>query len=180
MEKKYPIAAYIACAYTDPVKCGTYTSMDGKDVFAVKTATPTGSVWVKGVKGFPIRKKVVAKFKHYDDPLRDWIIGTASSATGDMICFDWHVSAIVLDINHERWGMLEWLDESQSQPVDVQPKEWDNNRQAVIKKMVDFIRDCAANWDCDTDGHKYNTGCRKCDADEINNEWNNQEKEARP
>jgi hypothetical protein len=77
-----------------------------------------GIGWVKGVKGFPIRKKVIAKFKHYDDPLRDWVIGTASSATGDMICFDWHVSSIVLDINHERWNMLEWLDEGQPQPVE--------------------------------------------------------------
>lgn len=71
-----------------------------------------GAVWVKGVKGFPIRKKVIAKFKHYDDPLRDWIVGGASSSTGEMITFDWYVSSITLDINHERWTMLEWLDES--------------------------------------------------------------------
>ena len=32
--------AYTACAYTDPLKCGTYASLDGKDVFAVKPAAP--------------------------------------------------------------------------------------------------------------------------------------------
>ena len=68
--------------------------------------------WVRGTKGFPVRKKVVAKFKHYDDPLRDWIVGSASSSNGEMITFDWYVSSITLDINHERWTTLEWLDES--------------------------------------------------------------------
>lgn len=33
--------------------------------------------------------------------------------------------------------------------------------------IIDFIRDIAINWDCDEDGHKHNTGCRKCSAAEL-------------
>lgn len=76
-----------------------------------KQAQP-GAVWVKGVKGFPVKKIVVAKFKHYDDPLRGWVIGHASSSTGEMITFDWGVSSITLQMDHPRWEILYWLDES--------------------------------------------------------------------
>lgn len=38
---------------------------------------------------------------------------------------------------------------------------------AVSKEVLEFIRDIAYNWDCDEDGHKYNTGCRKCSASEL-------------
>lgn len=44
----------------------------------------------------------------------------------------------------------------------------------AVTKLVEFARDCAYNWDCDTDGHKYNTGCRKCDSKELYNEYQKQ------
>lgn len=47
------------------------------------------------------------------------------------------------------------LDESQPQPPQL------------AKQLLDFIRDLATNWDCDEDGHKNNTGCRKCSASEL-------------
>ncbi len=90
--------------------------------------------WVKGVKGFPTKKRVVAKFKHYDDPLREWIVGYASSATGEMICFDWNVSAITLDIKHERWDMLYWLDES---PVQDNEDYKAKRAQAVALGLIE-------------------------------------------
>lgn len=43
------------------------------------------------------------------------------------------------------------------------------------KSQYEFIRDCATNWDCDEDAHKYNTTCRKCDAQSLFSsltEWN--------
>lgn len=42
-----------------------------------------------------------------------------------------------------------------------------------IKHLREFARDCAENWDCDTDGHKYNTGCRCCEAELLKQqtEW---------
>lgn len=84
--------------------------------------TQPGAVWVKGAKGFPVMKRVVAKFKHYDDPLRDWVAGFASSSTGETITFDWGVSSITLDINHERWDMLYWLDESAAGIITYNPR----------------------------------------------------------
>lgn len=48
---------------------------------------------------------------------------------------------------------------------------------AVSKEVIDFIRDIAQNWDCDEDGHKYNTGCRKCSASELYFELSKQQKE---
>ena len=32
---------------------------------------------------------------------------------------------------------------------------------------LEFVRDCAENWDCDEDSHKYNTPCRMCEAMKI-------------
>lgn len=40
-------------------------------------------------------------------------------------------------------------------------------RIPVTIAIFEFIRDCAENWDHDTDGHRYNTGCRMCDAKEF-------------
>lgn len=103
-----------------------------------------GAVWVTGVKGFPIKKIVVAKFKHYDDPLRDWVIGKASSSTGEMITFDWNVSSITLDINHERWDMLYWLnDESPAeQPVAelLQLRQWKKEALLIINPIMEYAQ----------------------------------------
>lgn len=32
------------------------------------------------------------------------------------------------------------------------------------ERIVSFIKDVESNWDCDSDGHRYNTGCRCCEA----------------
>ncbi len=34
-------------------------------------------------------------------------------------------------------------------------------------RLTEFVRDCRDNWDCDKDGHRYNTGCRCCEAETI-------------
>lgn len=67
---------------------------------------------------------------------------------------------------------MEWLDESNEHPVEQKENE-------AIVKLLEFARDCAKNWDCDTDGHKYNTGCRKCEAEHLYNEYQKQ-KEVKP
>lgn len=36
-----------------------------------------------------------------------------------------------------------------------------------VKEMEDFIRDVWKGYDCDMDGHRYNTGCRCCKAKKI-------------
>lgn len=59
--------------------------------------------------------------------------------------------------NLEGW---EWLDESATPAAG-------REEDAVIKEVIDFIRDIATNWDCDSDGHKYDTGCRKCEAKKL-------------
>ncbi len=33
--------------------------------------------------------------------------------------------------------------------------------------LYEFARDCRDNWDCDGDGHRYGTGCRKCAARDV-------------
>ena len=34
-------------------------------------------------------------------------------------------------------------------------------------QLKDFVRDCRDNWDCDSDGHKNQTGCRACEAKRL-------------
>jgi len=36
-----------------------------------------------------------------------------------------------------------------------------------VKLLEEFIRDCAVNWDCDSDSHRYDLLCRKCEAKKI-------------
>jgi len=33
--------------------------------------------------------------------------------------------------------------------------------------LLEFAFDCFANYDCDTDAHKYGTRCRKCEAERV-------------
>lgn len=40
-------------------------------------------------------------------------------------------------------------------------------RIPVAVAIFEFIKDCAKNWDHDTDGHRYDTGCRMCDAKSL-------------
>jgi hypothetical protein len=44
----------------------------------------------------------------------------------------------------------------------------DRDRLAArVAELESFARDCANNWDCDSDAHKYNTGCRSCAAQAL-------------
>ena len=42
-----------------------------------------------------------------------------------------------------------------------------NNKDNIIKELLSFVNDVAHNFDCDEDGHKYQTGCRACNANEL-------------
>jgi hypothetical protein len=69
-----------------------------------------GAVWVKGANRFPVKKHVIAKM--FIGYLNREVVGTASSATGEMICFDWGMSSVCLAIGHEELNNLVWLDEN--------------------------------------------------------------------
>lgn len=83
------------------------------------------------------------------------------------------------------WKNCEWLDEST--PAGITQAKADLTREAnnrdleeaseVDKEVLEFIRDIAYNWDCDEDGHKYNTGCRKCTASELYHKLSKEQKE---
>lgn len=36
-----------------------------------------------------------------------------------------------------------------------------------FEEIINFIRNLDSNYDCDSDGHRYNTGCRTCQAAEL-------------
>lgn len=40
-------------------------------------------------------------------------------------------------------------------------------REAKLKQAMDFVRDCAENYDCDADAHRYGTMCRACSAKRV-------------
>jgi hypothetical protein len=48
-------------------------------------------------------------------------------------------------------------------------READN--RALAKDFRDAMLDLADDWDCDSDGHRYNTGCRKCKAKIMIQKW---------
>lgn len=80
----------------------------------------TSPRWVKGTRNFPVKKPVIAKkFISY---LNKEVVGTASSATGEMICFDWGVSSVCLAIGHEELNDLYWLDEQPSLTMQQEKK----------------------------------------------------------
>lgn len=37
----------------------------------------------------------------------------------------------------------------------------------IEKQLWAFVYDCASNFDCDLDAHRYDTTCRACDAQEL-------------
>jgi len=48
--------------------------------------------------------------------------------------------------------------------------KWQTERmysEEDIKPLIDFIKDCESNWDCDEDSHRYNTPCRICEAQKV-------------
>lgn len=47
-------------------------------------------------------------------------------------------------------------------PVLSSPK--DNEK---LRDLIAFVQDIATNYDCDADGHKYGTYCRRCEAARI-------------
>ena len=36
-----------------------------------------------------------------------------------------------------------------------------------VAKLEDFARECRDNFDCDSDGHRYNVYCRSCEAKQV-------------
>lgn len=36
-----------------------------------------------------------------------------------------------------------------------------------VQQLEKFVRSVERDWDCDQDGHKYGTGCRCCEAEEL-------------
>lgn len=87
---------------------------NGREGRCLKAESRTGAVWVKASTRFPTLKPVIAKmFVSY---IFKVVVGTASSTTGEMICFDWGVSSVCLRIGHEELKNLEWLDEQAAPP----------------------------------------------------------------
>ena len=48
--------------------------------------------------------------------------------------------------------------------IESKAKEMDMEQK---KLLISFIEDIAENWDCDDDSHRYNTICRKCEAEKL-------------
>lgn len=51
--------------------------------------------------------------------------------------------------------------------IGVMDREDDARAAALVPEMVEFIRSCATNWDCDVDAHRHGTHCRTCDASAL-------------
>jgi hypothetical protein len=102
---------------------------------AIKMQRPAGgAAWIKANERFPVKKQVIAKkFISY---LNTEVVGKASSATGEMICFDWGVSSICLAIGHDELNDLEWLDESPNE----QPVEQKENDAVAFAEWLDKQR----------------------------------------
>jgi hypothetical protein len=49
-----------------------------------------------------------------------------------------------------------------------------------VKLLIDFVEDCATNWDCDNDSHKYNTPYRMCEAEKVLNNLKRKNNETKP
>jgi hypothetical protein len=55
----------------------------------------------------------------------------------------------------------------------VPPSKEGNKDRKEDNKLIEFIRDCAENWDCDPDSHTYNLPCRKCEATKLYEQFKN-------
>ena len=74
---------------------------------------------------------------------------------------------------------LEYHDEGGYQGIDTRifakklidfTNKWQAERsysEEEVKSLLNFINDCASNWDCDNDAHRYNTPCRMCEAQKV-------------
>ncbi len=40
-------------------------------------------------------------------------------------------------------------------------------KEEQLNLLIGFVKDCATNWDCDSDAHKYGTTCRACGAQKL-------------
>lgn len=118
-----------------------------EDIIKRERATPQGIGWVKASERMP---------KEAGPITWRWLDKEAAYSGFNGIAFIYDKGGAQVDMLYAI--EIEWLDETgQSQ----QPG------REVDKEVLDFIRDIAKNWDCDEDGHKYNTGCRKCSASEL-------------
>jgi hypothetical protein len=57
--------------------------------------------------------------------------------------------------------------------LDESPSKEGNKDRKEDNKLIEFIRDCAENWDCDPDSHTYNLPCRKCEATKLYEQFKN-------
>lgn len=105
-------------------------------------ATPQGIGWVKASERLPLQSGRVT-WRWLDK-------AEAYSGYDEKKGFIFGTGGARVDPTY--YSEIEWLDEGQPR---------------LSKQLLDFIRDVATNWDCDVDGHKYNTGCRKCSASEL-------------
>jgi hypothetical protein len=110
-------------------------------------ATPQGIGWVKASERMP---------KEAGPITWRWLDKEAAYSGFNGTAFIYDKGGAQVDMLYAI--EIEWLNETgQSQ----QPG------REVDKKALELIRDVAENWDCDEDGHRYNTGCRKCSASEL-------------
>jgi hypothetical protein len=65
----------------------------------------------------------------------------------------------------EKMGLVKFIRRLSADLLDS--RELIDKQEAIIKEMRSFCKDVADNYDCDSDGHKYNTGCRSCNAKSI-------------
>lgn len=111
-----------------------------------------GAVWVKASERLP----------GFETPVK-WRLDGIERNKGKV--------TVVYMANGESPAFLsdyEWYDETGAPD---QP-----GKEEAVKELVEFARDCAKNWDCDSDAHRYNTLCRKCEAQKLYDIYKNQNK----
>jgi len=80
-------------------------------------------------------------------------------------------------IRFHNWKLNPIYDENCFDEIELdksikQAKEMERQEQEKVKPLIDFAKDCATNWDCDTDSHRYKTPCRMCEATKILETYN--------
>lgn len=58
---------------------------------------------------------------------------------------------------------------SSKEVANLRGETWTYNSyiQSCLNKAKKFLKDIKDNYDCDQDSHKYNTGCRACEAEKL-------------
>jgi len=109
---------------------------------------------------------------------------TSSLASGTVDCEEQKQHLINMMQDDEELGLYEepkreTLEEAAGNLADpnlcktdnwIAGAKWQAERmysEQEVKPLIDFIKDCASNWDCDEDSHRYNTPCRMCEAQKV-------------